>query len=120
MPSEYLLDMTDPRACMTALEVKFSDGMSSRPFLCLSFSCSMMSKSSGSTSERGAFMLLSHGVASSLSSGNAELELCAAAIFGTALESTAPLLRTEARRLAPLLKATDGHGCLLRSCAWSL
>jgi hypothetical protein len=46
--------MTDPTASITELDTKFSDGISSRPFHCRFFSCSMMSTSTGSTSERGA------------------------------------------------------------------
>lgn len=33
-PSEYLLVMHEPRACITAREVKFSDAINSRPWTC--------------------------------------------------------------------------------------
>ena len=44
--------MTDPTASMTDRLVKFSDGISSSPFHCRAFSCSMMSAISGSISAR--------------------------------------------------------------------
>lgn len=46
--------MTDPSACITLEDVKFSDGISSSPFHWRFFSISMMSKSSGSTCSRSA------------------------------------------------------------------
>jgi hypothetical protein len=33
-PSEYLLVMHEPRACITAREVKFSDAINSKPWTC--------------------------------------------------------------------------------------
>ena len=51
-PSEYLLDITLPRASRTDLEVKFSDAIRLSWSRWRTFSCSMMSKSSGSASSR--------------------------------------------------------------------
>ena len=53
-----MLDMTEPSASSTDLDVKFSDGMSTSERCCRRFSCSMMSKSSGSVCERGALSAL--------------------------------------------------------------
>lgn len=41
-PSEYLLFIQEPRASRTALLAKFSDAISSRPYICLCFSFLMM------------------------------------------------------------------------------
>ncbi|MFS8019008.1 hypothetical protein Hanom_Chr15g01398781 [Helianthus anomalus] len=53
MPSEYLLVKGDPKAWMTANEVKFSDAISSIPRDCRRFSCSIRSKISGSAASKG-------------------------------------------------------------------
>ena len=52
--------ITEPTASITELDTKFSEGMSSRPFHCLFFSCSMMSTRTGSTSESGALRKRGH------------------------------------------------------------
>ena len=44
--------ITEPTASITERLVKFSEGMSSRPFHCLAFSFSMISAISGSISAR--------------------------------------------------------------------
>jgi hypothetical protein len=51
-PSEYLFVRHDPTASITALLVKFSEAMSSRPRNCRSFSFSMIEATSGSSSDR--------------------------------------------------------------------
>ncbi|KAJ0702994.1 hypothetical protein HanPI659440_Chr14g0545971 [Helianthus annuus] len=53
MPSEYLLVNGEPKASMTANEVKFSDAISSIPRHWRRFSFSMRSKISGSAASRG-------------------------------------------------------------------
>lgn len=50
----------DPTASITLADTKFSEGISSSPLYCRFFSCSMMSSSSGSTSDSGAFSTLGH------------------------------------------------------------
>ena len=59
-PSEYLFVMTDPSASKIEAEVKFSDGINSNPFHCLSFSLSMMSKISGSTVFKSSLQAFGH------------------------------------------------------------
>ncbi len=49
-PSEYLLDITDPNASNTLLDVKFSLAISTKDSLCLTFSASIIEYSSGSVS----------------------------------------------------------------------
>ena len=52
--------MTDPSASKIEAEVKFSDGINSNPFHCLSFSLSMMSKISGSTVFKSSLQAFGH------------------------------------------------------------
>ena len=52
--------MTDPSASKIEAEVKFSDGINSKPFHCLSFSLSMMSKISGSTVFKSSLQAFGH------------------------------------------------------------
>jgi hypothetical protein len=49
------LDSTEPRACRTALEVKFSDAMRTREERWRAFSASIRERRVGSASERGVF-----------------------------------------------------------------
>lgn len=49
-PSEYLLVRQEPTASITALDVKFSEAISSRLLNCLSFSLPMIDQTSGSAS----------------------------------------------------------------------